>query len=406
MNPVIVFGILLSVIAIDFYLIRGILKLFKGKKKSKRIALAYLFFVAIPAVILILLFVYMPGSAFKGITRSVSLTYFAIDLITRLLILIFFLIDDLQYFSKKMIKKNDEDYDPSRKQFIKKVGLATAILPVTGFSFGIIKGAHDYEWFKYKVPVKGLPKAFHGLRIAQLSDIHSGSFFNKTAVEGGIEMFMKENADMVFFTGDLVNSRSSEVNDYFDIFKKIDAPLGVYSILGNHDYGDYTRWPSMHDKRQNLLNLYHAHEAMGWKLLLNQHHLLEVDGEVLPIIGVENWGKGRFQQYGDIPKAIQGIEDIPNKILLSHDPSHWDAVIRPEHPDIILTCSGHTHGFQMGVETPFFRWSPSQYLYKQWAGLYQVDGQYLNVNRGFGFIGYPGRVGIAPEMSLIELQSV
>jgi predicted MPP superfamily phosphohydrolase len=270
--------------------------------------------------------------------------------------------------------------------------------------YGIVSGAHDYRIRRKTVFLPNLPKSFDGITIGQISDIHSGSFFNKTAVKGGVEMFLKEKPDVIFFTGDLVNNETDEVRDYIDIFNKLNAPLGVYSITGNHDYGDYKQWASTEAKQKNFRDLIDAHRTLGFDILLNQHRYIEQGGEKIAIIGNENWGGGRFTKYGKLDKAYSGIEDASLKLLLSHDPSHWDAQVRPLYPDIDMMFAGHTHGFQFGVEIGDFKWSPSQYVYKQWAGLYQEGSQYLYVNRGFGYLGYPGRVGIPPELTIIELK--
>lgn len=208
----------------------------------------------------------------------------------------------------------------------------------------------------------------------------------------------------MFFTGDLVNDYANEVKDYKDLFSKVKAPLGVYSTLGNHDYGDYRSWPSLEDKKKNLRDLIQVQKEMGWDLLMNEHRKLTVDGADIAVIGIENWGVGRFSKYGDLEKAYKGTEESQVKLLLSHDPSHWDAQVRHQFGDIDVMFAGHTHGFQFGVEIGDFRWSPSKYIYKQWADLYQEGDQYLYVNRGFGYIGYPGRIGILPEVTLIELK--
>jgi hypothetical protein len=270
--------------------------------------------------------------------------------------------------------------------------------------YGIVSGAHDYRIRRLKLWFTKLPSAFDGLKIIQIADIHSGSFYNKTAVKGGVEMLMNEKPDVVFFTGDLVNSETREVNAYINVFDKIKAPLGVFSTTGNHDYGDYRLWPTLEAKQRNFKDLIEAHRLLGWDLLMNEHRFLESNGEKLAIIGIENWGTGRFPKYGKLDKAYKGAEDSAVKILLSHDPSHWDAQVRPEYPDIDLVLAGHTHGFQFGVEMGDVKWSPSQYMYKQWAGLYQEGNQYLYVNRGYGYIGYPGRIGILPEITVIELK--
>jgi predicted MPP superfamily phosphohydrolase len=272
-------------------------------------------------------------------------------------------------------------------------------------SWGIISGAHDYRIRRKTIFLPNLPKSFDGITIGQVSDIHSGSFFNKTAVKGGVEMIMREKPDILFFTGDLVNNETAEVEEYFDVFNKLKAPLGVYSVTGNHDYGDYKNWDSKKEKTQNFKDLIQAHKLLGYDLLMNENRIIELGGEKLAILGNENWGAGRFAKYGDLDKAYQGSEEAAVKILLSHDPSHWDAQVRPKYSDIDLMLAGHTHGFQFGVEIGGFQWSPSQYAYKQWGGLYTQGKQHLYVNRGFGFLGYPGRVGMPPELTIITLKS-
>jgi len=292
----------------------------------------------------------------------------------------------------------------TRSEFLTKTALIAAAVPFGTMAYGIISGAHDYRVRRVTVKLPNLPKAFDGMRIGQLSDIHSGSFFNKTAVKGGVEMMLKEKPDAIFFTGDLVNNETSEVKDYINIFDKLYAPLGVYSVTGNHDYGDYHKWSTQQAKQQNFQDLLEAHRLLGFNLLMNDHKFLEVDGERIAVLGIENWGAGRFSKYGKLDQAYAGTEETPVKLLLSHDPSHWDAQVRKLYPDIDLQFAGHTHGFQFGVEIGNLKWSPSQYAYKQWAGLYQEGSQYLYVNRGFGYLGYPGRVGMPPELTIVELK--
>ncbi len=343
--------------------------------------------------------------------RAIILVTTFINVFSKVFASLFLVIDDLmrvgqwvwQGYQSSGATTTTPEHTITRSEFMSKVTLAAGAIPVATFSFGIISGAHDYRIRKVNVPMKNLPKEFDGLRIGQLSDIHSGSFFNKKAVLGGVEMMLSEKPDVLFFTGDLVNNESSEVKDYIDIFGKLDAPLGVFSILGNHDYGDYKSWDSPAAKSRNLDDLKVAHKELGWNLLLNENRFLEVGGEKVAIIGVENWGNRGFTKYGNLNRAYQGTKDVPAKLLLSHDPSHWDAQIRPEYSDIDLTLSGHTHGFQFGIEIGNFKWSPSQYFYEQWAGLYTKQNQHIYVNRGFGFLGYPGRVGIAPEITVLEL---
>lgn len=346
-----------------------------------------------------------------GTLRSLLFSAVAINVVSKITALLFVATDDIRRFglwAYNGVFHNGADSaisqkEISRSEFLSKTALIAGAIPVSMLSFGIVSGAYDYRVRKRTLVLPNLPKSFDGIRIAQLSDIHSGSFYNKTAVKGGIDMLLAEKPDVLFFTGDLVNNDSSEVRDYMHIFEKAQAPLGVFSILGNHDYGDYKSWPSQKAKQENLDNLIQSHRNMGWDILLDENRYLEVSGERLGIIGVQNWGAGRFAKYGNLQKAYGNIE-ADTKILLSHDPSHWDAQVRVEHQDIDLTLSGHTHGFQFGVEIGDFRWSPSQWIYKQWADLYQESNQYLYVNRGFGFLGYPGRVGILPEITILELK--
>ena len=251
-----------------------------------------------------------------------------------------------------------------------------------------------------------LPAAFKGLKIVHISDIHSGSFTDKQAVMKGVEKIMKEKPDLILFTGDLVNNTADEMADYMDVFDKLNAPMGVYSTLGNHDYGDYVHWENPEAKKANLERLKVIHHKLGWRLLVNEHVILEngQENDKIALIGIENWSaKSSFPKYGDMKKAYEGTSEYPFKILMSHDPSHWDAEVRTKYPDVDLMLAGHTHGMQFGVEVPGFKWSPVQYVYRQWAGLYEQAHQKLYVNRGYGFIGYPGRVGILPEITVIEL---
>ena len=280
------------------------------------------------------------------------------------------------------------------------LGLGGTLFGTLLFGFG---NKYNYQVKKIKLRFDNLPDAFKGMRMVHISDIHSGSFQDIRAVNKGIDLILKQQPDIIVFTGDLVNDRATEMEPYQNSFGRLTAPLGVYSTLGNHDYGDYVQWPSAQAKIDNLEALKKVHANMGWKLLMNEHVILEKKAEKIALLGIENWGaKARFPKYGKMDLAYPGTEDIPFKILLSHDPSHWDAQILPEYPSIDLMLSGHTHGMQFGLENPYFKWSPVQWMYKQWAGLYAQGKQKLYVNRGYGFIGYPGRVGILPEITVIE----
>ena len=291
----------------------------------------------------------------------------------------------------------------SRSVFLSWLGLA-----VGGGLFGsLVYGfSNKYNYNVKRVPLayKNLPSAFKGLKIIHISDVHSGSFTDKSKVQQGIDKILQLKPDLILFTGDLVNNKADEMTDYVDVFRQLKAPLGVYSVLGNHDYGDYVQWGSAEEKVANLAQVKQTHAALGWKLMQNEHTIIERGGESIALLGVENWSsKARFPKYGRLKDAYAGAAGAPFKILMSHDPSHWDAEVRTNYADIDLMLSGHTHGMQFGVDIPWLKWSPVQYVYRQWAGLYEAGTQKLYVNRGFGFIGYPGRVGILPEITLIEL---
>ncbi|MBS1773618.1 MAG: metallophosphoesterase [Bacteroidetes bacterium] len=292
-----------------------------------------------------------------------------------------------------------------RSIFLKRTALLLGGTLLGGIMYGVTN-RYNYHVRRVKLSFKNLPKAFRGMKIVQISDIHSGSFDSHAAVARGVQKVIDENADLVLFTGDLVNNKANEIQPYKDLFSSIKAPLGVYSTLGNHDYGDYEHWPSKEAKVKNLEWLKQTHAEMGWRLLMNEHVIVEKGEDKIALVGIENWGaKAGFPKYGRMDLAYNGLpeKNIPFKILLSHDPSHWDAQVRTEYQDIDLTLSGHTHGMQLGIEIPGFKWSPVKYIYKKWAGLYQEGEQYLYVNRGFGFLGYPGRLGILPEITVIEL---
>ncbi len=331
---------------------------------------------------------------------------------SKLVASIFFLVDDIRrggtwvltrMFSNPSFTINEGSQGISRSVFLSWIGVLMGGSLFSTLIYGF-KNKYNYHIHRVSLNYPGLPKAFRGMRIVQLSDIHSGSFMDKQAVTRGVQTAMKEKPDLILFTGDLVNDRAVEMNEYLDVFNKLSAPMGVYSILGNHDYGDYVAWPSQAEKIANLSQLKDHHAAMGWRLLMNEHVLLKKGEDQIALIGIENWSaKARFPKYGKLKDAYAGTEQIPFKILMSHDPSHWDAEVRTKFPDIDLMLAGHTHGMQFGVDIPGFRWSPVQYMYKQWADLYEEGNQKLYVNRGFGFIGYPGRVGILPEITVITL---
>lgn len=354
--------------------------------------------------------------------RSIILVAFFLTFISKFTFILMLLADDIRrggIWLKRLFTPKRAGVEPvldraaplpehpvkgiSRSEFLTKAGILVAAAPLAPLSWGVLSGAYDYRVRREKLYLPNLPAAFHGLKIGQLSDIHSGSFYNKVAVQGGVDMLLAENPDVIFFTGDLVNNLANEMRDYQDIFGKVQAPLGVFSTLGNHDYGDYHFGPEPSPaKVKNLQEVKDTHKVIGWDLLLNENRKLKVDNEEIGIVGVENWGTGRFPKFGRLDQALQGTEDMPVKLLLSHDPSHWRAQVLAR-PDVDVMFAGHTHGMQFGLRVGNIKWSPAQYIYKEWAGLYRQAHQQLYVNTGFGFLGYPGRVGILPEITVFEL---
>ena len=291
-----------------------------------------------------------------------------------------------------------------RRKFLSQLALGIAAIPFASFIYGIIQGKYNYKVVKYQLTFDDLPEAFDGYTITQISDIHSGSFTNKEKIQYGVDLINEQKSDLMLFTGDIVNNKADEMDDWIDVFSKLEAKEGKYAILGNHDYGDYMDWKTPQDKKDNFQKVKDIHQKIGFDLLLDEHRYLEKNGEKIALLGVENWGKG-FNQAGDLEKASAKVKKEDFKILMSHDPSHWQEKVKKNDFNYHLTLSGHTHGLQMGIEIPgFLKWSPSQYVYKQWAGLYQEYGRYINVNRGFGYHAFPGRVGIWPEITVIELK--
>jgi predicted MPP superfamily phosphohydrolase len=297
------------------------------------------------------------------------------------------------------------DVKISRSKFLNQLALIAGAIPFTAMVWGMAQGAYSYRVKRVALRVPHLPEAFDGYRLLQISDLHTGSFRSTRPLYKAVELINRQQADLVLFTGDLVNSIATEVLVHLPALRQIKARTAIFSVLGNHDYGDYVQWDNPESKVRNMQRLQEAHRQLGWNLLLNENRTIEKNGQRIAIIGVENWSNKRsFPKYGNLQKAYAGTEPIPFKILLSHDPSHWDAEVNAQFPDIDLTLSGHTHGMQFGINLPGLKWSPVQYVYDQWAGLYQKGQQYLYVNTGLGFLGYPGRVGFLPEITVFELR--
>ena len=302
-------------------------------------------------------------------------------------------------------KSGSDNFLPERRRFVSQIALGVAAIPFASFLYGITIGKYNFKVIKQTLFFPDLPEAFDGTTITHISDVHSGSFDDADKIQYAIDLINEQNSDLVLFTGDIVNTHATEMDPWIETFKGIHDPkFGKFSILGNHDYGEYVDWNSKAEKQANFEAIKDLHRKIDFKLLLNEHVKIENSNQELVIVGVENWGR-KFGERGDLNLASQGLTKDDFKIVMSHDPSHWDEKIQHDEKHYHLTLSGHTHGFQFGIEIPgWFKWSPVQYVYKQWAGLYENVGRYVYVNRGFGFHAYPGRVGIMPEITVIQLK--
>lgn len=390
---------------IDIYAFQAI------KTVSKSQWLYWLYFII--SIVLLGLFIYQLTGGVHGRqmtpSRMYTFGFFLAIFIPKLLVIVFMFGEDIARFSVGLFSKfggsDDGFYLPSRRKFISSVAIGIAAIPFASLLYGMYRGKYNYKVLKYALEFDDLPDAFDGYTITQISDVHSGSFDNKKKVAYGVDLINEQQSDVILFTGDLVNNKADEMLAWKDYFSKLTAKDGVYSVLGNHDYGDYIGWPSERDKKENLQKLKNIQKDMGWQLLLNEHVTISRNGEQIKLIGVENWGAGGFKKAGDLEKACAGVSKSDFKILMSHDPSHWAEKVKQDDRHFHLTLSGHTHGMQFGIEIPgWFKWSPVKYRYENWAGIYEELGRYINVNRGFGFLGYPGRVGIWPEVTVIQLK--
>ena len=381
--------------------------------KTKTIVYAMYWTISILAILGFLVFSFSGQHFLPKIVRTYLFATIMGLFVAKIAAVAFFFTDDIRRGIQWMVSKIFPRNKPtagvaadgiSRSVFLSWLGLGVGSTIFGSLVYGFTN-KYNYEVKRVQMAFDNLPAGFKGMKILHVSDIHSGSFTDKQAVLHGVNEILKEQADIILFTGDLVNDRATEMKDYMDVFSLLKAPMGVYSTLGNHDYGDYVSWPDEGvTKEENLEHVKKVHADLGWRLLMNEHVVLERNNEKIALLGIENWSnKARFPKHGRMDLAHAGTEKYPFKILMSHDPSHWDAQVRPDYPAVDLMLSGHTHGMQFGVDIPGFKWSPVQYMYKEWAGLYEETKQKLYVNRGFGFIGYPGRVGILPEITVIEL---
>ena len=409
----ILFGISLISLLLDIYAYNGVKTWVSGWKSARRQKIAkrtyLIFFVGIT-----ILFLAAITFTTHYLTRFQEwvLTLFLTFLITKLFFIIVLLTGDIVRFfwgfGRRLIKPkllSNEPFFPSRRRFITEAGILLAAVPFTGFFYAMFKGKYDYRLHEVILYFDDLPASFDGFTITQLSDFHSGSFDNMSAVTRGIEIAKALQSDLFVFTGDLVNNMAWEVEPYMSLFSQLKAPYGQFSILGNHDYGDYARWDNPEQKEANFEKIKQHHQTLGYRLMLNENTVIRKGSDQLALIGVENWGRG-FIQVGDIDKALEGVDKNSFKILLSHDPTHWEEKIRYHPTTIHLTLSGHTHGAQFGIETDKLRWSPVQGRYLDWAGLANEKDRFLYVNRGFGFLAFSGRLGIWPEITRLTLRKV
>ncbi len=395
-----------GLLLIDFYGFQFI----KLLSNSKWVKICYILLSGL--ILGLTLYTYSIGRQSLSIkTSNIIIGVFLIVYISKLVIAFVFLGEDVYRFLKgtyayfTTTNSTIESFHlPSRRKFVKQLALGLAAIPFSSLLYGVIKGKYNFKVLKYTLYFKDLPTAFDGYQLTQISDLHSGSFDNKEQISYAIDLINQQKSDVILFTGDMVNLTASEMNPWKTMFSKLSAKDGMYSVLGNHDYGDYVRWESKVQKKQNLEALKSIQQEIGFDLLLNEHRFIEKATDKIAIIGVENWGKG-FRKNGDLNKASQGIAKNDFKILLSHDPTHWEEEVKGNKNKYHLTLSGHTHGMQMGIEIPnWIKWSPIKWRYKYWAGIYKENNRFLNVNRGFGFLAYPGRVGIWPEITVITLK--
>ena len=408
-SPIFILVFVSILILIDFYIFHVLKTLSQGASSQvKSIIFVAYWALCVISVTSFMLFPFISNPYFRQYIFSVSIGW----VLTQITMVLFFLLDDVrrgtfwtvgQISSAAGAQFLNSDKGIPRSTFLSwlGVGLSSSLFFSLIYGFG---NKYNYKLVHQKIKIKNLTLAFKGFKIIHISDIHSGSLKEKEAVLKGIHLINQQKADLVLFTGDLVNDRATEMHDWMDVFSQIKAPHGVFSTLGNHDYGDYVQWDSVEAKQQNLRDLANVHAQLGWRLLMNENVSIQKDNESIRLVGIENWGaKARFPKYGRMDIAMQGVDPNETIILLSHDPSHWEAQVQKSYPQVDLMLSGHTHGMQFGLENPYFKWSPVQWVYKQWAGVYKQADQQLYVNRGFGFLGYPGRVGIMPEITLIEL---
>lgn len=404
MKRLILFGLL--IIVVEFYSYQAVKTIFDNKWVSR----IYLLISVLVLFYIVFSITKFDRTVGQSPSTLMTLGLFVLVYVPKLFVSFFLLTEDvfrlilggINYFS---MGENKTSFFAGRRKFISQMALAIAAIPFSSIVYGIFQGRYNFRVIKTPVYFEDLPDAFDGFKILQISDLHCGSFDNPEKIQYGVDLINEQEYDMLVFTGDLVNTNMSEMDGWYEMFSSIkQGKFGNYSILGNHDYGEYITWPSAQAKKENFEGIKAIHPKIGWDLLLNENRTIKKDGAEIKLIGVENWGRN-FQQVADLDKAVEGVKKEDFKIIMTHDPSHWDEVLEKDPLNFHLTLSGHTHGMQFGIEIPgWVKWSPVQYVYKHWAGLYNKGNRYLYVNRGFGYHAYPGRVGIWPEITLLELK--
>ena len=398
--------LIIIIAAVEFYSFQA----FKTVTKVKWILTTYQLISF--AIIIFIIYQFSKFDRSVGQTKQTLFTLglLLLVLVPKLILTFFMLLEDISrvFLGTVTHFMGDNDYGnflPERRKFVSQIALGLASIPFMSLIYGMTKGKYNYKVIHQTLFFNDLPDAFDGFKITQISDVHSGSFDDAEKINYAIDLVNQQKTDMILFTGDIVNTHAKEMHPWIDTFNKIDAhQYGKYSVLGNHDYGEYVSWPSQKAKEENFQAIKELYGQIGFQLLLNENVKIKKGNDEIVLVGVENWGHN-FKQAGDINKASENLKSEDFKILMSHDPSHWEYEVKNHPKNFQLTLSGHTHGFQFGIEIPgIFKWSPVQYVYKQWAGLYEELGRKVYVNRGFGFHAYPGRVGIWPEISVFELK--
>jgi uncharacterized protein len=417
MLPLLVFIIL--ILLIDGYTYKGLRTLWKTPERNGIPLFLNIVFWLVPLTLIlsVILMIYLRSSEpdpriFNGHFYVIAFTL--LFYLPKLVFIFFHILEDIVFITEKiykfiltLVRQGKRSALPRRnirRSFFSRAGIVIAIIPFLAVIYGVAVGRFDFQVINKQIEFTTLPDSFDGFRIIHISDLHVGSFYgHKGQVRHAVRIINGQRPDMIVFTGDLVNNFTSEVDGFMDILAEMHATYGIYSILGNHDYGDYYQWESEAEKEKNFNDMLIAQEEIGFRLLMNEWDSIVINGDKIALIGVENWGEPPFPQYGDLQKASQGTERFPFRILLTHDPSHWDAEVLGKK-NFALTLAGHTHGMQFGIENSLVRWSPSKFKYPRWAGLFEETGQYLYVNRGLGYVAFPGRIGMPPEITVIELK--